>query len=495
MEASPAFASASASASASERFRSYPVLGHAPHFKGRGLFDTFVEMSRHEGECYKVKLPGSDFWLVSSANIMRELCDETRFSKRIIGTLKELQNVVGRGLFTAETEDPLWSSARKQLAPGFHAKAMQNYHAEMRNQVCEMVGFLQNSAEKSKDGKAHFDVVDEFSRLTLEVITRCGFNFPLNLRTLTEPHPFVVSLGKALGDAGEMVKKTKLARLLSWREEKAYRKNIEGLYKMVDDILEPRIRQAKQKTSAGSELLKAGSSNNSGYIEPFDLLSLMLKDVEGETVLPYQNIREQLLTFLVAGHETTSGSLSFLLGLLAQNPNTVNAIRTEVADLLKGRDVLEIAFQDAIKMRYIQAVIHEGLRLWSPASLVSVVPKMNTVLAGKYPVKTTERAVCLLWAIHRDKSEWGEDAEEFKPERFLVSSEHLKEKIYNPFGIGARACIGKWFAIHEMTLALAILCTKFDFETVSGYPFKVIHQLTIKPEGLMMSATPRAPAH
>ena len=320
--------------------------------------------------------------------------------------------------------------------------------------------------------------VEDFTNLTLEIIARCGFGYPLELFDRTEPHPFVEALGAALLESGRRVMRPKLLKPFACAAERKFRTDIATLYEVVDSILDDRLARRK-----------AGDTTD----HP-DLLQLMLSAVgtEGEPILPRENIRHQLLTFLVAGHETTSGLLSFAVALLAAHPQTIARAREEVATVLAGRPVEEIAFADVLKLRYVQAVLNETLRLWPTASTLSVTALQDVRLGGKYALKKDDRLVVSLWLLHRDKAAWGDDAELFRPERFLGGSDAVLKHAFKPFGNASRSCIGKFFALHEAALALAVVLTRFDLENVEGYPFKIKQQLTIKPDGLRVRVRPKA---
>src|SRR6266571_845987 len=149
---------------------------------------------------------------------------------------------------------------------------------------------------------------------------------------------------------------------------------------------------------------------------PRDLLGLMLnaKDpVTGEH-LDDTNIRYQLLTFLIAGHETTSGLLSFAIHLLLKHPEVLRKAQAE-ADRVLGADTPR--FEQVAQLGYFDQILRETLRLWPTAPGFTVAPKHDTLLAGRYPVKKRNVLLVLLPALHRDPAVWKEP-ERFDPDRF-----------------------------------------------------------------------------
>jgi cytochrome P450/NADPH-cytochrome P450 reductase len=221
-----------------------------------------------------------------------------------------------------------------------------------------------------------------------------------------------------------------------------------------------------------------------------DLLGIMLssKDpVTGEQ-LSDENIRYQLVTFLIAGHETTSGLLSFAIYGLLKNPDTLHKSREEV-DRVLGSNPIQI--EHLSKLKYLDMVLKETLRLWPTAPGFFLHPLEDTVIGGKYSVKKDNLLIVNNSALHRDTKVWREDVEDFKPERF-ENFEKLPNNCYKPFGNGQRACIGRPFALQEATIALAMILQRFDLvEADPSYQLKIKQTLTIKPENFFIRARRR----
>lgn len=194
-----------------------------------------------------------------------------------------------------------------------------------------------------------------------------------------------------------------------------------------------------------------------------DLLGLMLRGQDPQTGrgLTDENIRFQLITFLIAGHETTSGLLSFATYYLLSTPRAYRALQKEIDDVL-GSDPLEL--KHIPKLEYTAAVLRETLRLSPPAPAFMVQPFEDTVVGGKYPIKKSDVVVIDIRNMQRDPDVWGDDADEFRPERMLDGKfDALPSNSWKPFGNGARGCIGRPFAWQEALMMLATLYQKFDF--------------------------------
>src|SRR5262249_209914 len=195
-----------------------------------------------------------------------------------------------------------------------------------------------------------------------------------------------------------------------------------------------------------------------------------------------------LITFLIAGHETTSGLLSFTTHLLLANPEVLARARDEVDSVL-GSDAPR--FEDVAKLTYLDQVLRESIRVWPTAPAFSVRPKEDTALVGKYPLKKGDVLIILTPSLHRDAAVWT-DPQRFDPDRFAPDKrEKIPAHAWLPFGNGVRACIGRAFAWQEALLVVALMLQRFDIRHTSPYKLVVKETLTLKPEGLKIYARVR----
>src|SRR5215211_3849365 len=210
----------------------------------------------------------------------------------------------------------------------------------------------------------------------------------------------------------------------------------------------------------------------------------MLTGVDKETgeKLDDVNIRYQIITFLVAGHETTSGLLSFALYLLLNNPEVLARAYEEV-DRVLGDDLSTPPTNAQVNhLRYVSQILKESLRLWPTAPAFSRHPYEPAVLGGKYQIDKQIRLMVLTPMLHRDPKIWGDDVETFDPERFSQEAElNRPANAYKPFGTGQRACIGRQFAMLEATLVLGMILQRFELIDHTNYELKIRQTLTIKP--------------
>jgi cytochrome P450/NADPH-cytochrome P450 reductase len=195
------------------------------------------------------------------------------------------------------------------------------------------------------------------------------------------------------------------------------------------------------------DILNDRHNSNTGRKD--DLLDTMLnsRDALSGNGLSDESIIDNILTFLVAGHETTSGLLSFVMYYLLRTPEAMAMATAEIAAVV-GED--EIAVEHLSQFKYLTAVLRETLRLMPTAPGFTVTPYKREVIGGKYEVYPGDLLDVFLAAVHRDPAIYGPDAEKFRPERMLDEYfQRLPATAWKPFGNGKRACIGRAFAWQE----------------------------------------------
>lgn len=190
------------------------------------------------------------------------------------------------------------------------------------------------------------------------------------------------------------------------------------------------------------------------------------------------------LSSLPAGHETTSGLLSFVIYELVKNPDVLARAREE-ADRVLGTETPR--FEHVQQLTYINRVLQETLRIWptAPAFGIKPIAKQETLAGGKYTITDQDTALVLIPSLHRDPKVWT-NPDRFDPDRFIYErAEALPPNSWKPFGNGQRACIGRPFAMQEAALVLAMMLRRFDFEFVDPkYELDVHETLTLKPHNL-----------
>ncbi|MGW1721310.1 cytochrome P450 [Streptomyces sp. NPDC002306] len=450
-----------------------PVFGDILGASRRTPVQDSTRFARQLGPIFRRRVFGREFVFVWGAALAADMADESRFAKHVGLGIANLRPVVGDALFTAYNHEPNWQLAHDVLAPGFSREAMAAYHPMM----LDVAGRLTDHWDGSLTAGRPVDVPGDMTRLTLETIARTGFGHDFGSFERTRPHPFVSAMVGTLSHAQRLnTVPTPLIPLLLRRAGRRNTADIAYLNRTVDDLV--RARRA------------AGEEGDGGT----DLLDRMLRTAHPETGerLSARNVRRQVITFLVAGHETTSGALSFALHYLSRHPDVAARARAEV-DRVWG-DTAAPGYEQVARLRYVRRVLDEALRLWPTAPAFAREARRDTVLGGEHPMRRGAWALVLTTMLHRDPEVWGPDAERFDPDRFDAQAVRARAAhTFKPFGTGARACIGRQFALHEATLVLGLLLRRYELRPDPGYRLRVAERLTLMPEGLRLHLERRAP--
>ena len=447
-----------------------PILGNLRDIDTHAPVQSLMRLAKTYGPVYQLTLPGGGGRriFVSSHELASELFDESRFDKKVHASLGQIRDFAGDGLFTAHTDEPNWESAHRILMPAFGPLPIREMFPEMYDVAEQLLLRWERFGED-----AVIDVADNMTRLTLDTIALCAFDYRFNSFYQNELHPFVGAMVEALEEAGARARRPSFATQVKLRTKRHYEADIRLLHEISDQLIAERRRDpnADQKK---------------------DLLARMLagRDPKTGAGLSDENIRYQMVTFLIAGHETTSGLLSFALYFLLKNPAALEKARAEV-DAVLGRELPSV--QHLSNLTYLDQILKETLRIWPTAPAIGLRPLQDTVIGGRYELKTDDTVMVLLPMLHRDPAVWGDDVEAFRPERFAPEAfDNLPDNAWKPFGNGQRACIGRPFAMQEAQLVLASVLQRFELvQADPTYQLKIKETLTLKPQDFRIRAKRR----
>jgi len=412
-----------------------PILGDIGSVDRKRPTQREADLVPRVGPIYQRELLGERLVIVGGAAVANQCLDETSWARALVGPFAELRAVAHRGLFTARSSDPLWGQARRILGPGFHKEALSRYHASMAASVEQLVA---NWADEPV-----VEVESQMTALTLEVIGEAGFSESFGMLTTPKPEALatVSALKDVLGWASESTNDVPvIGHVRRALRGPSVRRSMATLRSHVDHLVQQRVSMP-------------GDVNN-------DLLALMLNTADPETgeKLPLDNVADQVLTFLVAGHETTASLLASAVLELARSPEDQERIRASLP-LHPTFNYDEVAGAG-----YVRQVLNETLRLHPPAPGFFRRARTDTVLDG-YEIPSGRIVFVLSLAAQRDKDAWGEDAAVFRPERFARESlRRFPDRFFAPWGTGPRNCIGMPFALQEAALVLSMIVHAFDFE-------------------------------
>lgn len=448
-----------------------PVLGDLLSVDPASPTQTMARHARTLGPIFETKFFGQRMVVVSGPDLYAELGDEKRFGKHVGFGIAAAREFLDDALFSAYTDEPNWSRAHNILMPAFTLPAMKKYHDTMLDTVRELLAHWDRRLQSGP-----VDVHTDTSKLTLETIARIGFGYHFDPFTRGEPDPYAAAVMRTFAYVGRSAYRIPvdwLERIVHHRANTQMDADVAYIRRVVDEVIA--ARRASPEPA------------------PDDLLALMLTTADPATgeYLDDANVRNQVITFLNAGHETTSGTLSFALHLLATHPEAAAQARAELHTLWPAGTDPDPAFGEIHQLRYLRRVVDETLRLWPIAPGYFREPRRDTLLGGRYPLAAGQAVLALTLKVHRDPA-WGADAESFDPDRFRPERARTRPPgLYKPFGTGVRSCIGRQLALHETVLALALILHRYDLVPEPGYTLEVAEELTLKPANLRLGLVRR----
>jgi cytochrome P450 len=367
---------------------------------------------------------------------------------------KVIQNsrwFLGEGLLTSEGSG--WLRQRRLSQPAFHRERMASYGQTMAAYTEDMLATWQ-------DGEVR-DIHQEMMQLTMRIVAKVLFS--VEVKADTERVAGALNILMRHTSGGRMILPPALRHIpvpAMIRVKRAVRE--------LDEIVDRIIRQRR------------ASGEDTG-----DLLSMLMaaRDEDGSGMTDRQ-LRDEILTFLLAGHETTAVSLSWTWYLLSQHPQVEQKLREEWTQVLGGRAP---RLEDLPRLPYTDKVVKESMRLYPPAwSLARTVTK--EVELGGYRLPVGANVVMSQWILHRDPR-FFEQPEQFNPDRWTAeAAQRLPRFAYFPFGGGPRLCIGASFAMMEANLLLAAIAQRFQLRLAPGHSVAALPSITLRPRyGMRMT--------
>lgn len=423
--------------------RGVPLVGNTFQFI-RDPF-AFYERCREEydGDVIHYRIAGENGYMLTHPDDVQTVLVE-RNRDFVKGSVVEqsLGRIIPKGLITTGGEE--WERDRNLIQPAFYRERIET-HAPM------MTEYASGFADGLPTGEP-VRIDDVLKGLTLDVLAKTLLDVDVRDKQ--------TAIGHASETIAERFDSSGLSAYLPlWVPTPANlrcKRAVQDFFDAVDEIIAERKEDDTDRD---------------------DLLSLLLEtEYEDGTTMSTQRVREQMMTFLFAGHETTALTLTYAVFLLATNPEKQARVHEELDSLGAGTP----AADDLSDLPYLEHVIQEALRLYPPAFVLFREPTTDVELGG-YTIPEGSTLSLPQWNVHRDER-WYDDPEQFRPERWTDGlEEELPEYAYYPFGGGPRHCIGMRFATMEARLILATLCQRFEFEPVTEPPLDLSMQITLQP--------------
>jgi cytochrome P450 len=360
-----------------------------------------------------------------------------------------LSSLLGQGLVTSDGE--LWRRQRRLAQPAFQLDQIQKYSTLM-------VAYAQRLLGEWRPGQTR-DVHADMMRLTMEIVAQALFSAEVS------------------GEAG------RVARALE--EIMKFWAGPAAIFPWLGKLPTPGNRRNRRASQEVDAIIRGViARRKAGGPGPDDLLARLLaaRDEDGSPMSD-QQLRDELVTLFLAGHETTAVALSFCFYLLARHPEVEARLAAELDEVLQGQTPTAAHVP---RLRYAEWVVKEAMRLYPPVPSIGREAVDDCEIGG-YPVPRGTQITLGQWVVHRDPR-WYDDAEAFRPERWDNDlARRLPRGAYFPFGDGPRVCIGNHFAMMEAVLILATVAQRYRLELVPGYTLELLPSITLRPRhGLPM---------
>jgi cytochrome P450 len=430
------------------------IGNHLPEYANDPL--AFLSnCAREYGDVVKLRLMGQTFYLLSHPDLIEYVLvnNNRNFTKTRI--LRRNRRLLGEGLLTSEGE--FWRRQRRLAQPAFHSKRVDAYGEVM-------VAFAERSLEGWRDGQT-IDVHEEMMRLTLEIVAKCLFDADVG----AEAKDVGRAMRVALEDFSSQRRLIRIPKRIPTPHNVRFEMAARRLDRIVGTIIEERRKSEEDRG---------------------DLLSMLMfaEDDSGEQMTDKQ-LRDEVMTLLLAGHETTANTLSWTFWLLSLNVEAGAKLAEELERVLGGRAP---TMEDLSNLPYAERVLKESMRLYPPAWVMGR-EAIGECEVGGYRMPAGTTALVSQWVVHRDPR-YHHDPERFYPERWTAEyEEELPRFAYFPFGGGPRQCIGASFAMTEARLILATVAQRYRMELAAGQRVEPYASVTLRPKkGIRMTLAKRS---
>jgi cytochrome P450 len=406
------------------------------------------------GDIYRIGFLGRERFVIRHPEHLQQVLVEqaTCFEKPEQGpAARQLQRFLGRGLLTSNGE--LWRRQRRLVQPAFQRERLAAY-AEL----------IVEHSERVVDGlrdQQQLDLSELMMELTLRIVNATLFG--------RDPTGETARVASAM---------------------RTFRETFDGLGAVLPRWLPTPGSVRAERALRDMDRLIYGLLDADHAPGRSDLLARLAGavDAEGGGSMDRRQLRDELLTLMLAGHETTSHALSWTFHLLSQHPDVEARLHQELAQVLGGRAP---TWADLPALRYCEQVLSEALRLYPPAYVILRTCR-EPARIGPYAVPVGTDIVLWIYHTHHD-GRWHQEPERFDPERFSAARrKQLPACAYLPFGAGTRTCIGKNFALIEALLVLASLARRFSFRTLREAHVQRDAAVTLAPRGLCVRARARS---
>lgn len=426
--------------------KGYPLLGNLPQFQRQPLA-TLIKAAREGGDVTRIDLGRERYYLLSHPEHVRHVLQENY--KNYVKGYGKVSVLLGNGLVLSEGS--LWRRQRRLMQPAFHRRRLAGFADAMTDETARML----DSWEARAAAGEPFDAALEMTLLTQRIIVRTMFGSDVGEEGERIARAFETALAGI--DARFVIPlwMTRLPLPVNRRFERALQKIDEAVHRII------------------SERRREGQEGGN------DLLGMLMeaRDEETAETMSNQQIRDEVTTIYLAGHETTAATLAWAWYLLSKSPEVARGVREEVSRILGERTPV---LEDVSNLTYTRMVIDETLRLYPAGWMISRTAVEEDEIGG-YRIPAGQGIFLSPYVTHRRPELWP-NPEGFDPERFAPESGGGRPRFaYFPFGGGPRQCIGNNFALMEATLVVAMVTQRYRLDLVPGQTVKANPKGTLRP--------------
>jgi cytochrome P450 len=436
--------------------RGKPLVGSILDFR-RDILRALLDGWHEYGDIVEFNVAGASYLVAKPDYIGHILRDNESNYPHAPFLDARWAKTVGNGLVTSKGD--FWARQRRLADPAFHQDRIAGFGQIMTETTQEMLETWKPAAERGEP----IDVREQMIRLTITILSKAMFSADIWEKTDTISRVVGVLLTHASNRLFSPIDLPEQLPLPSHRRYIAARDEFD---KLIYGIIAERRREPRN-----------------------DLLSMFIaaKDEKTGEHMSDEQVRDEVRTMFIAGHETTATSLAWTWYLLSMHPQVAMRLRTELADVLNGRPPTT---GDLPQLTYTWRVIQESLRLYPPIWMYLRTASEDDVIGG-YRIRAGKNIYLSPYITHRHLDFW-ENPEGFDPDRFAPEKTQGWHRFrYWPFGGGPRKCIGNNFAVVEMQLVVATIAQAYDLVLVPGHPVVIQPGLSLRQrDGVLVSLEP-----
>lgn len=431
--------------------RGYPIVGNTPQIAREGLVQFMERSWREYGDVYRANLLSDTVVVAHPDGVQRVLAGNA--DNYIKGKAYDgVREVIGDGILALQ--GPKWRKRRTLMMPKFHRGSLEGLVQIM---IDRGAVFFDDLKRRHPDG-GRIDAHDEMVGLTLDVVVNALFGSGLGEAAEVDHE----SLGMALEVVSEVSNGVPVPKWIPTATNRKFKRVMRDVESTVYRVIE--TARALPENEREDTLLQ---------------MLLDARDAETGEPLTDEEVRNEVFTLFIAGHETTALTLTWLFTLIDGRDDVKDKLREEVDRVLGKRTP---TFDDLTKLTYTRQVIDETLRLRGPVAMVARHAVEDDNICG-VKINKGDLVLPFFWGLHRHPDHWP-NPEHFDPSRFTPEAIEARDKwAYVPFSAGSRVCIGNTFSLYEATLLLAMMVQRFDVDVVPGQDLSPVMLATVRPKG------------